>query len=81
MDGHLRRARHADVSGELALSLLDICSMPVIAAPMAGGPSTPRLVVEAARAGSLGMVPGGYRTVEQLAADLAAVRTLSLIHI
>jgi NAD(P)H-dependent flavin oxidoreductase YrpB (nitropropane dioxygenase family) len=53
---------------------LDLCSMPVMAAPMAGGPSTPRLVVEAARAGSLGFLPAGYRTVDQLAADMTAVR-------
>src|SRR4051812_46391100 len=55
--------------------VMEICSVPVIAAPMAGGPSTPRLVVEAARAGSVGFLPAGYRTVEQLAADMAAVRT------
>jgi NAD(P)H-dependent flavin oxidoreductase YrpB (nitropropane dioxygenase family) len=57
------------------MRFLELCSVPVIAAPMAGGPSTPRLVVEAARAGSLGFLPAGYRTVEQLAADMAAVRT------
>ena len=53
---------------------LRVCPMPVIAAPMAGGPSTPRLVTAAARAGSLGFVPAGYRTPEQLSADIAAVR-------
>ena len=57
------------------MGFLKLCSVPVIAAPMAGGPSTPRLVVEAARAGSLGFLPAGYRTVDQLAADMAAVRT------
>ena len=56
---------------------LRICAMPVIAAPMAGGPSTPQLVSAAARAGSLGFVPAGYRTAEQLADDLAAVRAVA----
>lgn len=56
------------------MTLMDAYPMPVIAAPMAGGPSTPQLVVEAARVGSLGFLAAGYRTVEQLAADIATVR-------
>ena len=56
-------------------AVMEICPVPVLAAPMAGGPSTPRLVVEAARAGSLGFLPAGYRTVEQLSADMAVVRS------
>jgi NAD(P)H-dependent flavin oxidoreductase YrpB (nitropropane dioxygenase family) len=47
---------------------------PVIAAPMAGGPTTPDLVIAAARAGALGFLAGGYLTAERLAADIAAVR-------
>ena len=53
---------------------LNLASLPVLAAPMAGGPSTPALVTAAARAGSLGFVPAGYRSAEQFAADLDAVR-------
>jgi nitronate monooxygenase len=49
----------------------------VLAAPMAGGPSTPELVATAASAGSLGFVPAGYRSVAQLADDLGAVRALT----
>jgi nitronate monooxygenase len=41
---------------------------------MAGGPTTPALVVAAAEAGSLGFVPAGYRTAQQLADDLAEIR-------
>ncbi|MFC6567209.1 hypothetical protein [Actinoplanes utahensis] len=33
------------------MRLLGVCLMPVIAAPMAGGPSTPRFVTAAARPG------------------------------
>nr|WP_280637320.1 nitronate monooxygenase [Nocardioides sp. W7] len=48
---------------------------PVLAAPMAGGPSTPALVHAVADAGSLAFVPAGYRTAGQLADDLQQVRT------
>ena len=48
--------------------------LPVLAAPMAGGPSTPALVAAAARAGSLGFLAAGYKTVDQLAGQIAEVR-------
>jgi nitronate monooxygenase len=48
--------------------------LPVLAAPMAGGPTTPRLVAAAAAAGSLGFLAGGYKTPEALAGEIAAVR-------
>ncbi|MBY8876347.1 nitronate monooxygenase [Actinacidiphila acidipaludis] len=48
--------------------------LPVLAAPMAGGPSTPELVAEAARSGSLGFLAGGYKTAEALAEQIQAVR-------
>jgi nitronate monooxygenase len=47
---------------------------PVLAAPMAGGPSTPALVIAAARAGSLGFLAAGYKTPGQLAGQIAEVR-------
>jgi len=47
---------------------------PVLAAPMAGGPTTPALVTAAARAGGLGFLAAGYKTAEQLDAQLAEVR-------
>ncbi len=48
--------------------------MPVLAAPMAGGPTTPWLVTAAARAGSAGFLAGGYKTVDALAEQIAKVR-------
>ncbi|HEY3528304.1 MAG TPA: nitronate monooxygenase [Nocardioides sp.] len=48
---------------------------PVVAAPMAGGPTTPELVLAAAGAGSLGFVAGGYLTADALADQLARVST------
>jgi nitronate monooxygenase len=47
--------------------------LPVLAAPMAGGPSTPELVTAAWQAGSLGFLAGGYKPAAELAAQLAAV--------
>ncbi|GAA2627401.1 nitronate monooxygenase [Dactylosporangium fulvum] len=48
--------------------------LPLIAAPMAGGPSTPAFVSAAARAGALGFLAAGYKTPEALAEQIAAVR-------
>ncbi|MEO9328979.1 NAD(P)H-dependent flavin oxidoreductase [Gordonia aurantiaca] len=47
---------------------------PVVAAPMAGGPSTPDLVIAASGAGGLGQLAAGYLSPEKLAADIATVR-------
>ncbi|WP_406206627.1 nitronate monooxygenase [Streptomyces decoyicus] len=47
---------------------------PVLAAPMAGGPSTPALVVAAARANGLGFLAAGYKTADALAEQIAEVR-------
>jgi nitronate monooxygenase len=46
----------------------------VLAAPMAGGPGTPELVIAAARAGSLGFLGAGYKEPAALAEELARVR-------
>lgn len=51
---------------------------PVLAAPMAGGPSTPALVRAAADAGGLGFVAGGYKTPDALAAQISEVRAASV---
>ena len=49
-------------------------ALPVIAAPMAGGPSTPALVAAAGRSGGFGFLAGGYKTAEMLAAQIEEVR-------
>lgn len=49
---------------------------PVVAAPMAGGPSTPELVSAAAAAGGIGFLAAGYKSVDDLMAQVAAVRDL-----
>jgi nitronate monooxygenase len=50
---------------------------PVIAAPMAGGPSTPELAAAVSNAGGLGFLAAGYIGPERLATDVAAVRRLT----
>lgn len=49
---------------------------PVVQAPMGGGPSTPALAAAVSGAGGLGFLAAGYRSVPEVAADLAAVRAL-----
>lgn len=49
-------------------------TIPVIAAPMAGGPSTVDLVVATAKAGGVGFLAGGYLTADELDQRIAEVR-------
>jgi len=50
---------------------------PIICAPMAGGPSSPQLVAAVSAAGGLGMLAAGYRTPDQVRAQITAVRGLT----
>jgi len=52
-------------------------AVPVIVAPMAGGPSTPELAAAGTNAGGLGFVPAGYLTAEVFAERLDAARRLT----
>jgi nitronate monooxygenase len=54
-------------------------AIPLIAAPMAGGPSTPALVLATARCGGLGFLAGGYQTPQALASQLAEVRSQTAV--
>jgi nitronate monooxygenase len=49
-------------------------SVPIVAAPMAGGPTTPELVVAADRAGGIGFLAAGYLSAEALKTKVGAVR-------
>jgi NAD(P)H-dependent flavin oxidoreductase YrpB (nitropropane dioxygenase family) len=49
-------------------------SIPLVAAPMSGGPTTPAMVSAASGAGGLGMLAAGYKTVEAVEAELKTVR-------
>lgn len=49
--------------------------VPLVGAPMAGGPSTTALVAAVARAGGFGFVAGGYLTPDALSTALADTRS------
>jgi nitronate monooxygenase len=49
-------------------------ALPVVAAPMAGGPSTPELVAAVSEAGGYGYLAAGYLTAEKLAAQIGELR-------
>ena len=55
--------------------LRDLSRLPLVAAPMAGGPSTPALVTAVAEAGALGILAGGYKTAADMASEIARVRS------
>ncbi|PSL56638.1 nitroalkane oxidase [Saccharothrix carnea] len=57
--------------------MLDRLEVPVIAAPMAGGASTPALVAEVGRAGGLGFLAAGYLSVEAVAEQITATTALT----
>lgn len=57
----------------MVLGFWDI-AVPIVGAPMAGGPGTPQLAAAVTNAGGLGFVAGGYVRAEQLADDIAAAR-------
>ncbi len=56
------------------MTLRQLSRWPLVVAPMAGGPTTVDLVAATWRAGALGFLAGGYKTVAALAGDMAAVR-------
>ncbi|MGP6173750.1 NAD(P)H-dependent flavin oxidoreductase [Corynebacterium sp. A21] len=56
------------------MGILDGLKYPVIAAPMAGGPSTPALVMAVGAAGGLGFLAAGTISAARLSEDLAQLR-------
>jgi nitronate monooxygenase len=52
-------------------------SLPIIAAPMAGGPSTPTLAAAVSDAGGLGFLAAGYLTAQSLDGQLSAIEALT----
>src|ERR1700759_892253 len=47
--------------------ILDSCDIPVVLAPLAGGPSTPELAAAVSNAGGLGFLAAGYLSAAELA--------------
>lgn len=50
---------------------------PIVQAPLAGGPSTPRLSAAVSEAGGLGCLAAGYKTIDDVADDIHELRTLT----
>src|SRR6202044_470683 len=48
--------------------------VPIVGAPMAGGPGTPALAAAVSDAGGLGFLAGGYISPDRLASDILAAR-------
>jgi nitronate monooxygenase len=55
----------------------DLLELPIVQAPMAGGPSTPALAAAVSEAGGLGFLGAGYLSAERVAEDIAATRALT----
>ncbi|MFE6923176.1 nitronate monooxygenase [Nocardia sp. NPDC057663] len=54
--------------------VIESLRVPIVAAPMAGGPSTPELVVAVSDAGGLGQLAAGYLSADAMADQIAATR-------
>jgi nitronate monooxygenase len=57
--------------------ILDDLSLPVVLAPLAGGPSTPELAAAVSNAGGLGFLASGYLPAGELSARLRSARGLT----
>jgi nitronate monooxygenase len=66
----VRRAREVTL-------LLDECRLPVVLAPLAGGPSTPELCAAVSEAGGLGFLAAGYLAAAEVAARIDRTRELT----
>ena len=60
----------------MTFSLQDL-AVPVLGAPMAGGPSTPALAAAVSNAGGLGFVAAGYLSADAFADVIAGARSLT----
>lgn len=57
--------------------VLDRVNVPVVLAPLAGGPSTPELAAAVSNAGGLGFLAGGYLSADELRRRIERTRTLT----
>ncbi len=66
-------AAGSDPTGGSRTRLRNLGPLPLVVAPMAGGPTTVELVVAAASAGALGFLAAGYKSVDGMATEMEAV--------
>jgi nitronate monooxygenase len=57
--------------------VLERLRIPIVQAPLAGGPSTPELAAAVSNAGALGFLAAGYKTPDALSEEIAATRALT----
>ncbi len=57
--------------------ILEQLDVPIVLAPLAGGPTTPALAAAVSSAGGLGFLAAGYLTAEALAGQIGQARTLT----
>jgi nitronate monooxygenase len=61
----------------IAQVILDRLDVPIVLAPLAGGPSTPALAAAVSNAGGLGFLAAGYLSAEKLRDQIASARALT----
>jgi len=54
-----------------------LAEVPIVGAPLAGGPSTPALAAAVSEAGGLGFLAAGYKTAAAVQSELAELRALT----
>lgn len=52
-------------------------AVPIVGAPLAGGPSTPALAAAVCSAGGIGFLAAGYKTADEVGADIRELRNLT----
>src|ERR1044072_1137166 len=57
--------------------MLDTLDVPIVQAPLAGGPSTPELAAAVSGAGGLGFLAAGYLTADELGRRIDRTRELT----
>jgi NAD(P)H-dependent flavin oxidoreductase YrpB (nitropropane dioxygenase family) len=62
---------------EPTTDMLSRLAVPVIQAPMAGGPSTPALAAAVNRGGGLGFLAAGYLPPQRLGKEIEATRAMT----
>lgn len=61
----------------MSSALSDLCPLPIVQAPMAGGASCPRLAAAVSEAGGLGFLAAGYKTADGMYHEIKQLRGLT----
>jgi len=61
----------------LAIVIDELLELPVVGAPLAGGPGTAALAAAVSQAGGLGFLAAGYKSADAVESEIAEVRSLT----